>query len=152
MPAATLDVAGASTMLVAVGAPTVTVGSVPVRAKSLPEPLKSFDCFTAVVNTIVPADAGSRTVTETDTDWPGSRRFTEFGPGLRSLITPSTRPALQVLPLVVVGEPTDVTVTPAGTVMFAEPSDCVLVALFAIVKRRTTVLPATPLVGVTVAV
>src|SRR4051794_4317986 len=126
-------------MLVAVAAPTVTVGSLPVRAKSLPEPLKSFDCFTAVANTIDPGDAGSRTVTGTDTDWPGSRRFAEFGPGLRSCSTRSTRLAVQVLPLVVVGEPTDVTVTPAGTLTFAEPSDCVLVALLAIVKRSTTV-------------
>src|SRR2546425_10671443 len=102
------------------------VGSAPIRTKSLPVPLKSFDCLAAVVQVKEPHDVGAVAVTSTLTDSPGSRRLVEPGPGLRSSIWPETRVAVHTLPGGGVTAPTVTDVKSAGTLMLAEPSDCVL--------------------------
>jgi len=77
---------------------------------------------------------GAVAVTSTLTDCPGLRRLVEPGPGLRKLITPAARVAVHTLPGGGVTAPTLTEVKSAGTLMLAEPSDCVLVLESAIVN------------------
>src|SRR5437867_4185902 len=104
-------------------------GSPPGFVKSFPEPLKSFDCFPAVVQ-VSPSGQEGVTVMSTVTDWPAARPL-ELP--LRSLTrlpvvlvagvpVPSTRN--QVLPA---GATTFVALTEEkvdGTVIFADPNVC----------------------------
>src|SRR2546428_10623369 len=99
-------------------------GSAPESTKSLPVPLKSFDCLAAVVQMKEPHDVGAVAVTSTLTDCPGPRRLIEPGPGLRNLITPEARAAVHTLPAGGGTAPTLTQVNSPRTLMFAEPGHC----------------------------
>ena len=61
----------------------VVVGCEPLIVKSLPLPRKSFDSLANTFQVDEPGVQGASAVKTTTTDFPGFRRFTEFGPGLR---------------------------------------------------------------------
>src|SRR5262245_55277647 len=104
----------------------------PSIRKSLPVPLKSFDCLTVVVN-VYGACVGVHSAcapTLNVTDWPGCRERSRSRITPPDAVTVPAKAAWLEVRLRLAGS----MVTPAGTARFADPRSCGEVALVSVTR------------------